>query len=75
MHVWDLAAAHVAALERFDTLLAGAVRHLPVNLGSGEGTTVRELADTFNRSPSTRPPGVPATCRERTSCRTVPPDS
>jgi UDP-glucose 4-epimerase len=49
VHVWDLAAAHVAALERFDTLLSGDVRHLPVNLGTGTGTTVRELADAFNR--------------------------
>lgn len=45
IHVWDLAAAHVAALERFDTVIAEAT---VVNLGTGAGTTVRELADAFN---------------------------
>ncbi|HEX4811311.1 MAG TPA: UDP-glucose 4-epimerase GalE [Nonomuraea sp.] len=44
VHVWDLAAAHVAALSRFDGLGANVI-----NLGTGSGTTVRELADAFNR--------------------------
>ncbi|MFC4010647.1 UDP-glucose 4-epimerase GalE [Nonomuraea purpurea] len=44
VHVWDLATAHVAALRRFDDLDAGVI-----NLGTGAGTTVRELADAFNR--------------------------
>jgi UDP-glucose 4-epimerase len=48
VHVWDLAAAHVAALERFDTLLTGDTRSLPINLGTGNGTTVRELVAAFN---------------------------
>jgi len=46
VHVWDLAAAHVAALTRFDTL-PGPVT--AVNVGSGTGTTVRELLAAFNR--------------------------
>ena len=46
VHVWDLAAAHVAALTRFDAL-PGPVT--VINLGSGAGTTVRELLDAFNR--------------------------
>jgi UDP-glucose 4-epimerase len=46
IHVWDLATAHVAALTRFDTL-PGPVT--AINLGTGTGTTVRELVDTFNR--------------------------
>ena len=46
IHVWDLAAAHVAALTRFDAL-PGPVT--VVNLGSGAGTTVRELLAAFNR--------------------------
>jgi len=46
VHVWDLAAAHVAALTRFDTL-PGLVT--AVNVGSGTGTTVRELLAAFNR--------------------------
>jgi UDP-glucose 4-epimerase len=46
IHVWDLAAAHVAALTRFDAL-PGPVT--VINLGTGTGTTVRELLAAFNR--------------------------
>jgi UDP-glucose 4-epimerase len=46
VHVWDLAAAHVAALTRFDALPGPATA---INLGTGAGTTVRELLDAFNR--------------------------
>jgi UDP-glucose 4-epimerase len=46
IHVWDLAVAHVAALGRFDAL-PGPVT--VINLGTGAGTTVRELLDAFNR--------------------------
>jgi len=46
IHVWDLAVAHVAALTRFDTL-PGPVT--VINLGTGTGTTVRELVAAFNR--------------------------
>jgi UDP-glucose 4-epimerase len=46
IHVWDLAAAHVAALTRFDTLPSAAT---VINVGTGAGTTVRELLATFNR--------------------------
>src|SRR4029078_5415720 len=45
VHVWDLAAAHVAALRRFDSLPGPATA---INLGSGTGTTVRELLAAFN---------------------------
>ncbi|MGP3932456.1 UDP-glucose 4-epimerase GalE [Nonomuraea sp. KM88] len=44
VHVWDLATAHVAALRRFDEL-----DNDVINLGTGAGTTVRELAEAFNR--------------------------
>jgi UDP-glucose 4-epimerase len=44
VHVWDLATAHVAALRRFDELAVDVI-----NLGTGAGTTVRELAEAFNR--------------------------
>ncbi|TLF73019.1 UDP-glucose 4-epimerase GalE [Nonomuraea sp. KC401] len=44
VHVWDLATAHVAALRRFDALDTDVI-----NLGTGAGTTVRELAEAFNR--------------------------
>ena len=46
VHVWDLAAGHVAALTRFDAL-PGPVT--VINLGTGAGTTVRELLAAFNR--------------------------
>ena len=48
IHVWDLAIAHVAALRRFDELLASANSYGAINLGTGSGTTVRELLDAFN---------------------------
>ena len=54
VHVWDLAAAHVAALTRFDALAGPATA---INLGTGTGTTVRELLAAFNRV-ADRPVGV-----------------
>jgi len=47
VHVWDLAAAHVAALAAFDDVL-GQATSMPINLGTGTGTTVRELVAAFN---------------------------
>jgi UDP-glucose 4-epimerase len=47
VHVWDLAAAHVAALAAFDEVL-GPATSIAVNLGTGTGTTVRELVAAFN---------------------------
>jgi UDP-glucose 4-epimerase len=44
IHVWDLALAHVAALQRFDDVV---VDYQVINLGTGTGTTVRELVDAF----------------------------
>lgn len=46
VHVWDLARAHVAALERFEKALDGE-SHAVINLGAGKGTTVRELVRAF----------------------------
>jgi UDP-glucose 4-epimerase len=44
IHVWDLALAHVCAVERFDEVLAaGGEPSLIINLGTGKGVTVREL--------------------------------
>ena len=48
VHVWDLATAHIAALTRFDQVL-GAATSIAINLGTGTGTTVRELVTAFNR--------------------------
>ncbi|MEV0394092.1 UDP-glucose 4-epimerase GalE [Polymorphospora rubra] len=49
IHVWDLARAHVQALRRFDAVLPadGAHSHEVINLGTGDGTTVRELVAAF----------------------------
>lgn len=47
IHVWDLATAHVAALEKFDALMTRS--DVVINLGTGTGTTVRELVAAFNR--------------------------
>jgi UDP-glucose 4-epimerase len=53
IHVWDLATAHVAALSRFDKLLAPGTTSTVINLGTGTGTTVRELLGAFNGAVST----------------------
>ena len=47
VHVWDLADAHVRALQRFDRITADSSGMTVVNLGSGRGTTVWELVRTF----------------------------
>jgi UDP-glucose 4-epimerase len=46
IHVWDLAEAHVAALRRFDEVLppGGDTSYQVINLGTGNGTTVKEGA-------------------------------
>lgn len=49
VHVWDLARAHVRALEAFDRLVDRPGRHVALNLGSGRGTTVRELVNGVSR--------------------------
>ncbi len=44
IHVWDLARVHVRAVERFDDVVARTgERHTVLNVGTGAGTTVREL--------------------------------
>ncbi len=47
IHVWDLARAHVLALQRFDEVLPGDRGYEVLNLGTGSGTTVRELVAAF----------------------------
>lgn len=46
IHVWDLARAHVRAVEAFNAALGGA-RSRFFNVGTGRGTTVRELVSAF----------------------------
>ena len=50
IHVWDLARAHVRAVEQFDDVLAavGAPSTI-INVGTGEGVTVRELVASFEQ--------------------------
>jgi len=48
VHVWDLAQAHVAAVERFDAALAAeSAPSTILNVGTGHGVTVRELLGIF----------------------------
>ncbi len=50
IHVWDLAKAHVRAVERFDDVLAQAeAPSVVINVGRGDGVTVRELVAAFER--------------------------
>ncbi|MBK1812521.1 UDP-glucose 4-epimerase GalE [Clostridium sp. YIM B02505] len=50
VHVWDLALAHVKAVERFEEAFkdsAAIDNYLVINLGSGDGITVKELVKAF----------------------------
>ena len=73
IHVWDLAEAHLNALDAFDRVLADRDSYA-INLGTGTGTTVRELVIAFNEVADTpvkvieapRRPGDPAGVFTRT---------
>ena len=51
IHVWDLALAHVQAVEQFDEAFSRSEdpqsHYLVINLGTGRGVTVRELVQAF----------------------------
>ena len=51
VHVWDLAMAHVKAVEKFDGAIQSEADpetpYLVINLGTGNGVTVRELVTAF----------------------------
>ena len=53
LHVWDLAQAHVAAVTDFENVFALAGNppdnYLVINLGTGQGVTVRELVTAFEK--------------------------
>lgn len=53
IHVWDLAQAHVKAIENFDTAFKKSynpgANFLAINLGTGRGVTVKELVNAFER--------------------------
>jgi UDP-glucose 4-epimerase len=50
IHVWDLARAHVRAVEKFDEVIDSAGEpSVVINVGTGAGVTVRELVAAFER--------------------------
>jgi UDP-glucose 4-epimerase len=50
IHVWDLARAHVRAIEQFDDVIdAAGEPSVVINIGTGSGATVRELVAAFER--------------------------
>jgi UDP-glucose 4-epimerase len=53
IHVWDLALAHVKAVQDFNQIYERAGRptggYLVINLGTGQGVTVRELVTAFEK--------------------------
>jgi len=52
IHVWDLALAHIQAVEQFEQVferLGGNTRYAVINLGTGRGVTVRELVTAFEK--------------------------
>ncbi len=48
VHVWDLARAHVKAIERFEVAIGG-LDHRIINIGAGRGVTVRELVHVYEQ--------------------------
>jgi UDP-glucose 4-epimerase len=53
IHVWDLALAHIRAVEQFHAVMdANEVpdsSYVVINLGTGKGVTVREMVEAFER--------------------------
>lgn len=50
IHVQDLADAHIAAVDRFESILAEQnTPSIIINLGTGSGTTVREFVNAFEK--------------------------
>ena len=49
VHVWDLASAHVSAVERLDGIFPEKGGYQVINLGTGTGVTVREFVSAFER--------------------------
>jgi UDP-glucose 4-epimerase len=53
IHVWDLALAHIKAVEKFDGVMDANAEletsYVVINLGTGQGVTVREMVEAFER--------------------------
>ncbi|MFI7601573.1 UDP-glucose 4-epimerase GalE [Actinoplanes sp. NPDC049681] len=73
VHIWDLARAHVRALHRFDEVAPPSPpgRYEVVNLGTGDGTTVRELIAAFEQVVGCRLETLAAPARPGDVCGNV----
>jgi UDP-glucose 4-epimerase len=49
IHIWDLAEAHVAALESFQSILVSQSKFEKINIGGGSPTTVKEFIEIFEQ--------------------------
>jgi UDP-glucose 4-epimerase len=53
IHVWDLALAHIKAVEKFDEIIEVDAEpetpYVVINLGTGRGVTVREMVNAFEK--------------------------
>lgn len=51
IHVWDLAMAHIKAIENFDSIFSDseAGSYMVINLGKGDGVTVKEMVASFEK--------------------------
>lgn len=50
IHIWDLALAHTAAIRKFDDIVKpGDHGYEVINLGTGQGTTVREVVAAYEK--------------------------
>lgn len=51
IHVWDLAMAHIKAIENFDNIFNSSKEgsYMVINLGKGDGVTVKEMVAAFEK--------------------------
>lgn len=51
IHVWDLAMAHIKAIENFDNIFNDSKEgsYMVINLGKGDGVTVKEMVAAFEK--------------------------
>lgn len=55
IHVWDLARAHVCAVEKLENIFENTdEKFLAINVGRGEGITVKEFVDIFQKVTKTK---------------------
>jgi UDP-glucose 4-epimerase len=50
LHIWDLAQAHLLALEKFDSVFREGKNFSAINIGTGNGVTVKELVSAFEKA-------------------------